>query len=120
MQTSTPASQARKPKAPAIPALMPNPVSGKSPTGIFWAVQALNDDACLQALEAMAGPLYGQNTNSSALHTKQIAFTRAVMAAKSEREHSFSRCVSTGSLPFAWRGSRALVEALPSSLRGAA
>lgn len=119
MQTTATAHRASKPKAPAIQALMPLPDHTQTTLGIFWAVQALNEDACLQALEVMATPLYGPRPGSSALHTKQMAFTRALINAEGERDTSFRNCARNGGLLFAWRGSRALLQTLPTSLRGA-
>ncbi|MGB4059590.1 MAG: hypothetical protein WBK26_05175 [Burkholderiaceae bacterium] len=117
MQQTNTASQARRPKAPAIPALMPLP----SPNGnraIFWAVNVLNDDACVQALCAVQKPLYNQNGNGN--YTKRIAMVAALAHAEKEAREAFEECRNAGGLLFAWRGSRALVQALPSSLRGAA
>lgn len=118
MQTPAKAPRASKPKAPAIPALMPNPVHTEIPTGIRWAIHALNDDACVQALEELQTLLYRQ-PQSSALHTKEIALIEAQMNAKLERRRSFENCAYFGGLLYAWRGSRALLQTLPSSLRGA-
>lgn len=120
MQTTATAPRARKPKAPAIPALMPTPHVVYGQFGIFWATQALNADTCLQALEAVAAPVYGSTFGSSTQHAKKMALTRALMHAEDDRDETFRHCTKTGGLLYAWRGSRALVQALPSSQRGAA
>lgn len=116
MQTTATAPQASNPEAPAIPALMPMPESENN-RAIFWAVAALNDDACVQALFAMQRPLYANNDSGS--YTKRIAMVAALRHAKEEAQEAFEICREEGGLLFAWRGSRALVHALPSSLRGA-
>lgn len=121
MQTPTPASQAtraRKPKAPAIPALMPLPSIETKPISIFWAVHALNCDAQLQAIEAIEVRLRG--THTSYRHTERMAMITANSHAEMRCQQAFKDCIESGGLPFVWRGSRALVQALPASLRGAA
>lgn len=115
MPTATPA---RQHKAPAIAALLPNP--GTDHFGQFWAVHALNDDACLQALEGFQRPLYTPGRESSANFTRRIALVRAVRDAEQKRDESFVWCKGAGGLLYAWRGSRALVQALPASLQGGA
>lgn len=113
MQTPAKATQAGKPKAPAIPALMPLPsLNGNS--AIFWAVSALNDDACVQALRAVQKPLYNQSGSGN--YTKRIAMVSALGHAEQEAKEAFEECRKAGGLLFAWRGSRALVPALPAGL----
>lgn len=115
MQQTNTAIQARKPKAAAIPALMPLPC----PTNvIFWVVAALNDDAELQAIEALQKGY--KSTPSTAMFTTLSALKSAKRLADDQCKRSFRICRDEGALPFAWRGSRALVQVLPSSLRGAA
>lgn len=101
-----------------IPTMMPMPTTAK--TGLYWAVASLNDDACLQALEVMQNALYKGKKSGSTMHTKRMAMVKAVRLAKDDSDKSFCECQKQGGLLFAWRGSRALVQALPSNLRAAA
>lgn len=119
MQTTATAPRASNPEAPAIPALMPNPDYTEISAGICWAIHALNDDACVQALEVVAKPIYRQAARSGDVQTEQIAITRALELCKDVRNSSFNWCADSGGLLYAWRGSRALLQTLPSSLRGA-
>lgn len=116
MSTTTQAAKATTTRATAIPALLPSPDDKASP-GIFWAVRALNDDACVQALTAVRSALFRQMRYSSTLHVKEIAMTAAVLTAQDTRNESVARCCRNGGLLYAWRESRALVQALPASLQ---
>lgn len=112
-----------RPRAETLPALMPLP-SIETPAGIFWAVAALNEDAEMQAIEGMHLHLCRKaglaHQTGNAAHTRRIALVAARVRAEAERNLYFEKCRVTGGLLYAWRGSRALLQTLPTSLRGAA
>lgn len=118
-----PPKSTTRPRAETLPALMPLP-SIEKPAGIFWAVAALNEDAELQAIEGMALHLCRKadlaNLTGNAAHTRRIALIAARGRAETERNLYFEKCRRAGGLLYAWRGSRALLQTLPASLRGAA
>lgn len=103
-------------RAPAIPALMPLPKVGSK---AFWPVAALNDDAKLQAIEALQGREY-KKPDSCAVFTTRLALTNAHLFTRAEFLRSFEECRSRGTLLLAWRGSQALLPTLPASLEGGA
>ena len=103
-------------RAPAIPALMPLPKAGSK---AFWPIAALNDDAKLQAIEALQGREY-KKPNSCAVFTTRLALNTAHSFANFEVLRSFGECRSRGTLMLAWRGSKALLPNLPASQEGGA
>lgn len=103
-------------KAPAIPALMPLPEPGDKG---FWSISALNDDAKLQAIEALERHVYKER-GSSSKHTTSRALCTAFGLMEYECHRSFNFCRLTGNLLLAWRGSKALPTTLPASLEGGA
>lgn len=113
-----------RPRAETLPALMPLPGPAETPDGIFWAVAALNSDAELQAIEGMLSHLRLKadlaNLTGNAAHTRRIALIAARGRAEYERNVDFKKCRDSGGLLYAWRGSLALLQTLPASLRGAA
>lgn len=96
----------------AVPALMPLPAA-VSP--LFWPVAALNDDALVQALQALHQSVI-KKPNSSAMFTKSIALLGAVDHAVRKSTEAFEEARKDGVLLYAWRGSRALLQALPARL----
>ena len=118
-----PPKSTTRPRAETLPALMPLPFIETEPV-IFWAVAALNADAELQAIEGMSAHLRLKadlaNRTGNAAHTRRIALIAAKRRAKGARNLDFEKCRAKGGLLYAWRGSRALLQTLPTSLQGAA
>lgn len=100
----------------AVPALMPL-LDVDSP--LFWPVIALNNDAEAMALQALYKSVRKQ-TPSPATHTTRMALIDAVFDAEDKTKFAFDSAYRSGALLYAWRGSKALVQALPASLNGGA
>lgn len=109
-------------KAPALPALMPLPVGLHPQTTeeqrVFWGVLALNYDTQLVALDAQLERC--QQMRGMDGHVTRQALVVAIFQMGEARDRAFMHARNVGGLLLAWRGSRALVEALPNSLKGGA
>lgn len=109
-------STATQPKKAPIPALMPLPDTS-SP--FLWPVAALNYDAEAQALQALHKAAC-KKSPSAANHTTRIALIGAMGDAEFSATSAFKTSQKEGVLLCAFRGSKALVQALPASLKGGA
>lgn len=113
-QQATTARRTR-PTSPTWPALMPHPAPD-APHGIYWATHAVNDDAMAEIM----GIDLDRRTEKPMHGALAITLCTAECHMKREAALSFRNTRDAGGLLFAWRGSRALVQALPAAVKGGA
>lgn len=113
-QQANAASSTRQ-TATTWPALMPHPAPD-APHGIYWATHAVNEDAMAEIM----GIDLDRRTEKPMHGALAITLCTAECHMKREAALSFRNARDAGGLLFAWRGSRALVQALPASLNGGA
>ena len=77
----------------------------------------MNRDAELQALDAAIDAEYDRKTGCMSL---KMAFLEARRGLATRLEEALYFCKSDGLLPFAWRGSKALVDGLAVAQEGVA